>query len=321
MEEYKYNNFVIKKFNEDRLNDVQYLFKVSFNSKLSIEVIKNKHLNCHGTEKYIGFLAYEESTMEPAGFYAVFPGNLVYKNQVYLVAQSGDTMTNPKFQKKGLFVKLAQITYSYCEKIGIKLITGLPNENSYPGFIKHLNFSELPIFSNLLFVENRLELTRITRRIAILQKFHFFYSKCLFYILYKKGKPFNNSNNLDSSLAFMDHDTIYFESKKNKHNIFVKDMDCSIWLRMHENSIIICDISCSNSIFDLDRLMKKLKIMTYITGFRFLNFGSTRNSFLYKKIFPFAKSKHSGYRFIVKNLCAELPTSNIALLSSDADVF
>ena len=60
-----------------------------------------------------------------------------------LICLSLNTLTAPKFQGRGLFIKMAIETYNDCFKENIKYIIGFPNPNSYPGFVRKLNFSHL----------------------------------------------------------------------------------------------------------------------------------------------------------------------------------
>lgn len=322
MEVIDIKNFVIEKLSEERLKDVQYLFKVSFCFEVSIDVIRHKHINCHGINKYIGFIAYDKETREPAAYYAVYPGFLNFNHNFILVAQSGDTMTNPKFQKQGLFVKLAEITFDYAKTIGIEIITGLPNTNSYHGFIKYLDFSELPKFSNLSLFENKFELNRVTRLSKFTKRCHEKFAIFILKTFLKKTDWFENSNRNNSNLAYMIHDEEFFKLKAKKNDLFLSINGIKVWLRVCDNNFIISDINIAfNKENNLKNIIRKLRIFTFFLGFRFLTFGSTKNSYLYINLKRFSKSESEGYTFIVKNLSSKLPLDKISLFSCDADVF
>lgn len=51
-----------------------------------------------------------------------------------------NTVTNPKYQGKGLFTKLAQNTFDIAANSGFEFVYGIANANSTPGFIKKLGF-------------------------------------------------------------------------------------------------------------------------------------------------------------------------------------
>lgn len=128
----------------NRISDNSYLkiknlSKESFGINREISSIEKKYDTSLFGKKNLGVMA-ETEDGEPAAFYGVFPIRISYKKEDLLVAQSGDTMTSPNHRKKGLFTKLAKLTYELAEKEGVKAVYGFPNENSLPGFKHKLNW-------------------------------------------------------------------------------------------------------------------------------------------------------------------------------------
>ncbi|NBW67001.1 GNAT family N-acetyltransferase, partial [bacterium] len=74
------------------------------------------------------------------GQYAIWPTPLRLGNSIYWGAQSLDTMTHPDYQGQGMFTALASACYEAAAKQEIVAVYGFPNENSYPGFMRRLNF-------------------------------------------------------------------------------------------------------------------------------------------------------------------------------------
>lgn len=87
----------------------------------------------------VGYMAFT-STGQPVAYYGVFPIVVTVNGLEHLAAQSGDTMTDPDHQGKGLFIRLARMTYDLAEREGIRFVFGFPNDNSYPGFERKLNW-------------------------------------------------------------------------------------------------------------------------------------------------------------------------------------
>jgi len=82
-----------------------------------------------------------------AGQYATIPARMKIGNKGEDVALSLDTMTHPSFRKQGIFVSLAKSVYEELRSNDVKLVYGFPNDNSFHGFIKYLDFfvlEELP---------------------------------------------------------------------------------------------------------------------------------------------------------------------------------
>ncbi|MFT5486606.1 MAG: GNAT superfamily N-acetyltransferase [Paracoccaceae bacterium] len=73
-------------------------------------------------------------------FYTVWPVKLKLGNEIVSGAQSMDTMTHPDYRGRGLFIKLAMACYEICAERGYEALYGFPNSNSYPGFLRRLNW-------------------------------------------------------------------------------------------------------------------------------------------------------------------------------------
>jgi hypothetical protein len=78
-----------------------------------------------------------------AGIYAVLPVRFRVDGVVVEAAQSLDTATDHKYQKRGLFVALASDVYSRCRASNIEFVYGFPNGNSAHGFFKRLEWKVL----------------------------------------------------------------------------------------------------------------------------------------------------------------------------------
>jgi hypothetical protein len=136
MEESEYR---FERFSEEKIDDLLYMFRAIdhpfppgfFNKKFdtSFTGISN-----------VGYIAYHKKTSEPAAYYGVFPVFLNMDGRPVLAAQSGDTITHPGHQKKGLFIALAQKTYELCRELNIHIVFGFPNHNSSHGFFHRLNW-------------------------------------------------------------------------------------------------------------------------------------------------------------------------------------
>lgn len=56
-------------------------------------------------------------------------------------AQAVDIMTDPDYQRQGMFVALAEAAMKLAAEQGIELLYGFPNSNAYPGWINRLGWS------------------------------------------------------------------------------------------------------------------------------------------------------------------------------------
>lgn len=312
--------YVAKKLKDESLHEIIFLFHASYGYSPSYDSLKNKHQYCHGDEKYIGFIAYHKETGEPAAFYGVFPTFIVYDGKKYLAAQSGDTMTHPNHQKKGLFTKLAQTTFAYCEEIGIQLIYGFPNNNSFPGFIKHLGFTALEPLKQFNLTENKFELHRITKINKTITALHRVYASSILRLLSTKESHFQNSNLVNNQLACVLRDEKYYKTKTTEDKIVVSVLGVKFWIKQVENCYIIGDIEQNKNV-NWSKLLRRLKLISYLSGYRFFTYTLSQNSVNFQKISSYIITEHSPQKVIVRDFNSGIPLENFAFLSSDIDVF
>jgi len=77
------------------------------------------------------------------GHYAVVPVPINLMGRRLLGAQSVDTMVHPDAQGQGLFEQLGSDCYARMRGAGVALVYGLPNRNSYPGFMRKLGWKRI----------------------------------------------------------------------------------------------------------------------------------------------------------------------------------
>lgn len=88
--------------------------------------------------RVLSFNAFDGDKM--VAHYACIPTKMVIDGHVSLGMLSMATVTHPDYRGRGLFRMLAGMTYSYGAENGYEFVIGVANANSFPGFIKHLNF-------------------------------------------------------------------------------------------------------------------------------------------------------------------------------------
>lgn len=86
----------------------------------------------------IGFDAFDGDTL--AAHYVGIPGIVRLHGKPQKVLLSLNTATHPTYQGKGLFTKLAEMTYQAAADRGFAGAYGVANANSTPGFIRKLGF-------------------------------------------------------------------------------------------------------------------------------------------------------------------------------------
>lgn len=108
----------------------------------------------HLTQEYLGWLyrdnpcgrvvgmdAYVDG--ELAAHYACIPSEVELHGAPVRSLLSLNTATHPKYQGKGLFTKLAGMTYELGSQRGYSVVYGVANANSTPGFVRKLGFQRV----------------------------------------------------------------------------------------------------------------------------------------------------------------------------------
>ncbi len=313
------SEYYFEKLTENRIDDLLILFNVVFNSFPSKEEIYNKHYHCQGKHKFVGHIAYDKRTNSPVAFHCVFPMFAFYKGQRIVVAQTGDIMTHPHHQKKGLFFHLAKKTHQFCMENDIKMIFAFPNTLSYPLFIKHLGFKAANQLLNITLFENKFEICRFSQKSKMISRAHNLYVKFILSFV-SKGDPFPNSNAvLSQDYSYIIHDEEYHKWKTSSSNFFIKIKGVSIWISLSQNQIAIGDIKLINE-KDLPTVIKRLKALTFLLGFRFLSIGGSDQSYIINLL----KGKYldlPSYNPVFLDLSNSIDHSNFLFLNSDVDVF
>jgi len=80
---------------------------------------------------------------ELAGQYVVIPMAFRLEGKAVKGSLSLNTLTHPAYRGQGLFTKMANETYDICAQEGLSLTLGFPNKNSYPGFVRKLQFRHI----------------------------------------------------------------------------------------------------------------------------------------------------------------------------------
>jgi len=95
-----------------------------------------------------GTVAFEARDGEKvAAFYGVIPEIYLINGEQVKIYQSMDTMTHPDYQRRGLFVKLANMTYDrVIQNEGRLELVGIPGSNSYHGLVNKLKWTNIHNF-------------------------------------------------------------------------------------------------------------------------------------------------------------------------------
>jgi hypothetical protein len=233
------DNYNIEQIKDSNYDLTKTLYKNSFRVNHSISTIKRKYDTSVFGHKNIGYFAVTPDK-RPAAFYGVFPIIMTINSIDVPVAQSGDTMTAPDHRNKGLFVLLAKKTYELAEENGIQIIFGFPNENSFPGFKKKLDWQFIGSMQKFSIRNSILPLCEIASKLktsaSCYEKYcNFRLSKYRIALTEENIAPFN----LIKSIGFIKKDINFFQYKlSNPDNSLISINNFTLLIKPRTHLII-----------------------------------------------------------------------------------
>ncbi len=310
MSEYRF-----EKLSDTNLKDLIFLYRHAFNEKENLKFLQKKYNTSAFGLKNIGYIAYSSSN-EPAAYYGVFPIKAQINNKEILVSQSGDTMTHPDHRGKGLFITLAKMTYELAKKEGVEFIFGFPNENSYPGFVKKLDWDHYSNVNHYQIKTGGLPLEKVAKKFKM---FSGTYSSLVSGKLKYINSPFPNSlNSQTQDHGNILHDKNFFDYKTYYKSGVIEMNGVKCWIKV-DGRLWVGDIEfCERNEFyetvnGLITLSKKLPCST-------IQFSVFENS-LYDQWLKEKYPVHSKNAVGCMNLSGNYKPEQFAYQALDFDTF
>lgn len=165
-----------------------------------------------------------------AGQYTIVPVDMQILGRRVRTTQSVDTMTHSKYRKQGIFLALARDVYEEAKNDNVVLVYGFPNENSHPGFIKHLEFITLTNAKTLLRPVKIDDAITAKLKIPVISSVLGYISRLFYDLIY----PIKSGNTADveikSASRFPDESDKLFDTiSGNFPNLVVRDTRFLNW--------------------------------------------------------------------------------------------
>lgn len=269
MSEYKF-----ERINEDNLKHLITLYKNAFGTDVSLEFLLQKYNTNSFGAAYIGYLAITKDNI-PAAYYGVFPIVCEYRGSKVLCAQSGDTMTHSEHRGKGLFVDLAKKTYELAKQESIKFIYGFPNQNSYPGFVKKLDWKHSEDLNMFTVKVSTLPLAKISKKLPFLSGLYSVYTGLICKLYKSASSGFKNSLSFENIGCIL-HDETFFNYKKYFKSKVLKLKGKNVWFKI-DGRLWIGDIEHSNE-DDFNTTMNSIKQLAFFIGTNEIHFHTHPNT-------------------------------------------
>jgi hypothetical protein len=308
--EYEAVPFTLQEF-----EPMKELFRSAFGTALTyntfIKRFDTSSLGC----KVIGYIAKHRKSRSPAAYYGVFPVKLLTKDMIVLAAQSGDTMTHQDHRKKGLFLWLAKMTFEMCRTLGIQFVFGIPNQNSYPGFINRLHWLHL---DNINSYDLKLKIKTVPfAKMALKLGIFSLYLKGVKHVLKRKSLlSVEQFLNPITSVSRVFRDSNYIAYKQTIDKVFLKIHDVILWVRFSD-VLWIGDFDNYNKIDK--KLIGELTWLAALLGYNTIRFNFNANlpqpDFL--QYFKKQNQEPSCYYYINK----DFKNTNLVLTAADFDTW
>lgn len=310
--------YTIQRISPELYKDLQSLKNRSMGYLQDMSDIKRKFDTSSFGIRDIGFFARDNENF-PSAYYGVFPMIVVNNGKDYIVAQSGDTMTDPDHRKKGLFVKLAKNTYEFAGTQGINFIFGFPNEFSYPGFKNKLDWIFFGNMQEFLIKSSVIPLCELAKKYSFLRPIYsiILKNRLAKYIIDINDESIKGFSHGENDF-YIKKDLNFFNYKKGENKFLVEINSFKIFFKA-QTHLYIGDVAKFEE-SRIDEFILTLEKLTKIVQSRKLIMALSENHWLYSFMKKRMDSKESlpigFYKYET-----DFPFEKLILSMSDYDTF
>lgn len=238
-------------------------------------------------------------------------------DRVFLTAQSADTMTHPLFRNKGLFTRLARLTFDLCKQVGIAFVFGFPNQNASHGLIK-LGWHGQETMERFSIPIKAFPLEPISRKFPWIRRQYLLYAQRVVekYFYSKQGLP---NSLLTADFGGVYRDQNYLQYKTYSSSKVIRVGQNKVWFKI-QNGFSIGDIEIVDGQQGFESTMDHLKKICARLGIAQMHFQTspgTLLSGLFRKYYIAVPS----FPILFLDLGSNLDFSKLKFTFADIDVF
>jgi hypothetical protein len=305
-----------RRLNRHSLKDLTRLYSEVYGVSVREDYFQKKYDTAYTGVEYAGFIAYNNDNL-PIAYYGVIPCFIQYDGGAMLGAQSADTMTHPRYRFKGMFVELSVLTFSLCRELGIRLVFGFPNQNSYHGAVNKLGWQMIDRMECFLIPVRTLPLQSLFGKTKLTSKVYDLYRSFITYWYKKSNKGFMNSMISDGFAGVMRSED-YLEYKRYSRSFSLRVGGIGIWVS-RKHGLMLGDISDLDNA-NLPRFISKLKTLACWLGVRQIQFhcspGLRCHGILASKF-----DAATSYPVLIQNFGSTIPVEKLKFTFADIDIF
>tara|TARA_R110000796_G_scaffold252640_2_gene389796 strand:+ start:44588 stop:45511 length:924 start_codon:yes stop_codon:yes gene_type:complete len=306
-------NYRYERLSDNRIADVQYLFKEVFKKNVSSEYLLKKYATDYVGVKHMCFLAYHDSM--PVAFYGAIPQLFNYDQQLFKVAHACDSITLPSHHRKGLHTNLAIRSYELMRENNIKFVYAMHSENTMRATKKlgwKVGESMIRYHIKILTVP----IAKVTSRLGFLDSAYQRKVKRIlsrFEIQASLLNPLHNENWLCHAYS-----SSFFDYKNFSPNYLIEIKGVKMWLKVQ--SIIHVGAFHAESTLDLKVALKDLVQVGKKIGANEIQFHVSENTAQNSQL----NQLHSGlnsWTVGYLDLGSSMPLDKLKLNYGDHDTF
>ncbi|MFL5739294.1 MAG: GNAT family N-acetyltransferase [Flavisolibacter sp.] len=306
--------YSITRLSSQNLRDLDLLYEAVYGRMPEENYFEKKYNTEYTGVSHVGYIAYHHQ--QPIAYYGVIPCFIQYKNEQLLAAQSADTMTHPGFRMKGMFVTLSQQTFELCRTLGIRLIFGFPNQNSYHGAVNKLGWKPGAQMICFTIPVKTFPLYRLCQKLKSLKKIYSAYGHAVLKKYLRPSARVTNSVTADGFAGVWRNES--YHQTKSQGSIVIEKKGMLVWLRIKE-AMLIGDMEGVNE-GNFSSMISFLKKLCAVLGVQQIQFHGSPGTNL-TKLFEDRFSSSPSYPVLFQNFGSPIPIDDIRFHFADIDIF
>jgi len=305
----------IDRLDKKNLKDLALLHSEVYGTPVDENYFFRKYDTAYTALENVGYIAYNMEE-KPVAYYGVIPCFIRYKDEVMLAAQSADTMTHPKHRYKGMFVDLSNKAFDLCRQLGIRLVFGFPNQNSYHGAVTKLGWKMTESMTCFIIPVKTLPLESAARKIRISG----IYRQYARLVLRKRLLPSNGTSSsvIADGFAGVLRNEEYFAYKTYNPSRILRIDDAKIWIS-NRPGMLIGDMENVNET-NFEVVISKLKGIARTLGIQQIQFHCSPGTTLHR-LFSQEFETTPSYPELFQDFGSSVPPEKIKFTFADIDIF
>lgn len=310
------SEYTLERVTLQNLHKLIPIYKNAFNINLSHEFIERKfRCNAMGKDTFAFIAVAADGTV--ASYYNTIPYVIRYKDIDMLAAQSCVAMTHSDHRGKGLFPLLGKAVHDLTRDEGAKFIFGFPNELSYHGLVRKMDFKHLDTMKSFRIKVKTLPIAKILKKVGLKDQYMKLGETRLKKLEIKNGS-FENSV-FDAETGGVPRTENFIQYKSYTGCVVTEICGKKIWLKI-EHVLHIGDIErCDEKTFL--EIIERVKRIAATSGITDIVFNVAPGTYFDQMMTKLNYTFIDGLAILYWEFTSGLDFKNIRFTGADYDTF